>query len=252
MFISESNTHQWHYCDSLPSHLMMWGKDKEEERLNSDVLKREVKSLGFSSPSCKQRWSFSERPLLSGIMVYSAIWQPIQILQVSNFKDIKHFNRCTFLPLVLQHQSDSSQCRQSWATAGQHPKKRWNKREFCPYLSQIAQRYALPRCLSWCWYRSTFFTNHEFTVFLFVDVLITEDVAGTHHSQFASFLKKKESCSIPYSQVLYSLWLGMKLNLSDLPLMEGQKRPVEGEAFWTSWKNSHSRFYHTQRGPIWI
>lgn len=65
---------------------MMWGKDKEDDKLNSDVLNRDVKSLGFSSPSCKHTWSFSDRPLLSGIMVYSVIWQKkINILDVGEF-----------------------------------------------------------------------------------------------------------------------------------------------------------------------
>lgn len=134
---------------------MMWGKDKEEDRLKSDVLKREVKSLGFSSPSCKHTWSFSDRPLLSGITVYSAIWRQIKILEVSEtfvsqFETLKilkgAFSYLWFLSINLIH-----------LNAVRHEPlqdnilKRWVKRGFCPYLSftNCTKVYtALP--WSWC------------------------------------------------------------------------------------------------------
>lgn len=62
-------------------------------------------------------------------------------------------------------------------------------------------------CVSMVLMCSEFSTHHDFTVFLFVDVLITEDVAGTHHSQFASFLQDITSFSILHGffGILYSV-----------------------------------------------
>lgn len=77
-----------------------------------------------------------------------------------------------------------------------------------------------------------FLTYHDFTVILFVYILITEDVAGTKHSQFASFLHNETRLNFntPFSLNIAFLWTGYKIIPSDLSLMEGQNRPVEGEA----------------------
>lgn len=53
---------------TLLSHLMTWG-NVSVDRLNKDVSKREVKSLGFSSPSCRHTLSCSDRQPASGNMV---------------------------------------------------------------------------------------------------------------------------------------------------------------------------------------
>lgn len=57
-------------------------------------------------------------------------------------------------------------------------------------------------------------------------------MAGTQHSQFASFLQDIThlTFNMPILQVWYYLGLSMKINPPDLSLMEGQNRPVEGEA----------------------
>lgn len=50
------------------SHLMTWGK-VSVGRLNKDISNREVKSRGFSSPSCKHTRSCSDKQPVSGSMV---------------------------------------------------------------------------------------------------------------------------------------------------------------------------------------
>lgn len=50
------------------SDLMTWGNDSVD-RLNSDVSKSEVKSLGFSSPSCKHTLSCWDKQPVSGSML---------------------------------------------------------------------------------------------------------------------------------------------------------------------------------------
>lgn len=52
----------------LHSYLMTWGK-VSVDKLNKDISKREVKSLGFSSPSCKHTLSCSDKHPVSGSMV---------------------------------------------------------------------------------------------------------------------------------------------------------------------------------------
>lgn len=164
---------------------MMWGKDREEDKLNSDVLKREVKSLGFSSPSCKHTWSFSDRPLLSGIMVYSAIWRQIKVLWV-----LETLNILTGAPAYLWFFSINLIHLNvvSHQPLQDNVLKKARYERILPIFI-ILKLYHSMHCSSMVLMCSAFFTHHDFTVFLFVYVLITEDVAGTHHSQFASFLQ---------------------------------------------------------------
>lgn len=52
----------------LRSHLMTWGK-ASVDKLNKDMSNSEVKSLGFSSPTCKHTLSCSAKHPMSGSMV---------------------------------------------------------------------------------------------------------------------------------------------------------------------------------------
>lgn len=52
----------------LQSHLITCG-NVSVDKLNKDMSKRDVKSLGFSSPSCKHTLSCSDKHPVSGNMV---------------------------------------------------------------------------------------------------------------------------------------------------------------------------------------
>lgn len=100
------------------------------------------------------------------------------------------------------------------------------------------------------------FTYHDFIVLLFVYVLVTEHVAGTQHDQLASLLHEtwdifQYHLTSVHSSICWE-WVWKPLCASDLSLIEGQNGPIEGEADWASWKNSHSRLHHTQCGTIWV